>query len=234
MTGTQSETGAQAAHVRRDVPVAFFPALDATGVCRAAFIQRIPGIDVSGDKPAALARLDAVHREVRDSLGLGGWPMLTAQQVHGADIDVIDMPIESDERRRGCDGLICNQRKVVLGVHVADCCAVYLVDPAVPAVGLVHSGKKGTELDIVGRGIQAMVERFASRPSNLVVQLSPCIRPPHYEVDFAAHIREQCRRRGVNQIHDSAACTACNLQAYYSYRLEKGKTGRMLALLALG
>jgi copper oxidase (laccase) domain-containing protein len=37
----------------------------------------------------------------------------------------------------------------------------------------------------------------------------------------------------VKQIHDSGICTACRVDLYYSYRAEKGKTGRMLALLAL-
>ena len=78
-----------------------------------------------------------------------------------------------------------------------------------------------------------MKEQFGSDPGDLVVQLSPCIRPPHYEIDFAAQIRQQCREAGVNQIHDSGVCTACDLNSYYSYRAEKGKTGRMLALLGL-
>ncbi|PYL69986.1 MAG: hypothetical protein DMF22_10430, partial [Verrucomicrobia bacterium] len=63
--------------------------------------------------------------------------------------------------------------------------------------------------------------------------LSPCIRPPHYELDFAAEIVRQCRALGVKEIHDPAVCTACDLDCYYSYRAEKGKTGRMLALLGL-
>jgi copper oxidase (laccase) domain-containing protein len=37
----------------------------------------------------------------------------------------------------------------------------------------------------------------------------------------------------LEEIHDSGVCTACHLNAYYSYRAEKGRTGRMLALLAL-
>jgi copper oxidase (laccase) domain-containing protein len=78
-----------------------------------------------------------------------------------------------------------------------------------------------------------MTTRFASRPSDLVVQLSPCIRPPHYEVDFAAEIVRQCRDLRVTSIHDSGVCTACDLTRYYSYRAEKGRTGRMLAFLAL-
>jgi polyphenol oxidase len=67
----------------------------------------------------------------------------------------------------------------------------------------------------------------------MVAQLSPCIRPPHYEVDFAAQIVDQCRVAGIGQIHDCRTCTACELERYYSYRIEMGKTGRMLALLAL-
>ena len=65
------------------------------------------------------------------------------------------------------------------------------------------------------------------------MQLSPCIRPPHYEVDFAAEIVRGCQERGVENIHDSGACTACDLEQYYSYRVEKGRTGRMLAFLAM-
>jgi copper oxidase (laccase) domain-containing protein len=67
----------------------------------------------------------------------------------------------------------------------------------------------------------------------MIVQLSPCIRPPHYEIDFADQIRQQCRALGVQHIHDSGTCTACDLSRYYSYRAEKGKTGRMLAVLGL-
>ena len=145
----------------------------------------------------------------------------------------VDLPIESDVQFAGCDGIITNQRKVALGIHVADCCAVYIVDPKKPAIGLVHSGKKGTELGVVSNAIAQMKAHFGSNPAELVVQLSPCIRPPHYEVDFAAEIIGQCRAQGVKQIHDSGICTACHLDLYYSYRAEKGKTGRMLALLAL-
>ena len=100
-------------------------------------------------------------------------------------------------------------------------------------MGLVHSGKKGTELGIASKAIQRLRERFGSEPADLIVELSPCIRPPHYEIDFAAKILEQLRAAGVQQIHDSGVCTACDIDRYYSYRAEKGKTGRMLALLGL-
>jgi copper oxidase (laccase) domain-containing protein len=214
-------------------PVEQFPAIDASGVCRHLFTQRITDIDVSHDKAEALRRLEAAHREIRGAIGVGDWPLLTAQQIHGDKVAIIDTPVESDKHFAGCDGFITNQRRIALGIHVADCCAVYLVDPKTPAVGLVHSGRKGTELGVVTNAITHMVESFGSEPTELIVQLSPCIHPPHYEIDFAAEIIEQCRAQGVLEIHHSGVCTACDLHRYYSYRAEKGKTGRMLALIGL-
>jgi len=214
-------------------PVEFFPALTAIDICRHAFIERIPGIDVSHDKAEVLKRLDAVHREARREIGMGDWPLLTAQQIHGDKIAIVDRSIDRDTEFAGCDGIITTQKKLALGIHVADCCGIYIVDPTTPAIGLVHSGKKGTERAIVSKAIEQLRDHFGSDPADLIVQLSPCIRPPHYEIDFATQIIEQCRAAGVTKIHDSGFCTACDIDRYYSYRAEKGKTGRMLALLGL-
>ena len=217
------------------LPFEQFPALSAIKICRHAFTQRIPGIDVSHDKAEVLKRLDAAHRGIRDAIGIGDWPLFIAQQIHGNKIAIVDNCSRGPVGREfpGCDGIITNQRGVVLGVYVADCCAVYVVDPKTPIIGLVHSGRKGTELGVVTKAIHEMLDRFGSDPSKIIVQLGPCIRPPHYEVDFAAEILRQCRELGVTEIHDSGVCTACKLDCYYSYRAEKGKTGRMLALLGL-
>ena len=215
------------------LPFEQFPALSAIEICRHAFTQRIPGIDVSNDKPELLKRLDSAHRAIRKAIGVGDWPLITAQQVHGNKIAVVDTPFKTDKEFPACDGIITNQRGVALGVYVADCCAVYIVDPKTAAIGLVHSGRKGTEFGVVTNALNQMIERFESDPKDMIVQLSPCIRPPHYEVDFAAEIVRQCRALGVKEIHDSRVCTACQLDRYYSYRAEKGKTGRMLTLLGL-
>jgi hypothetical protein len=212
-----------------------FPALSAISICRHVFTRRIPGIDVSHDKAKVLNRLEAAHGEIRNAIGIGDWPVFTAQQIHGNKIAVVDSCSRGPVGREfpSCDGIITNQRRVALGIYVADCCAVYIIDPKTPAIGLVHSGRKGTEVGVVTNALNRMIERFGSNPGGLIVQLSPCIRPPHYEVDFAAEIIRQCRALGVKQIHDSRVCTACDLDRYYSYRAEKGKTGRMLALLGI-
>ncbi len=236
--------------VEKQSPIEQFEALSNVPNCRHIFTRRIPGIEVVHDKTETLRRLEAAHLEIRRGLGVGDWPLLTAQQIHGNKIAVVDevgsarcadsrklsgrrgVPTR-DKHFAGCDGLITTQCGVALGIHVADCCAIYLVDPKTPAIGLVHSGKKGTELAVVTNVISQMSSRFGTKGSDLIVQLSPCIRPPHYEVDFAAKIIEQCRAQGVAQIYDSGVCTACHLDLYYSYRAEKGRTGRMLALLGM-
>jgi polyphenol oxidase len=217
------------------LPFEQFPALRAIGICRHVFTQRIPGVDVSDDKAEVLKRLGSAHREIRSAIGLGDWPLITAQQIHGNKIAIVDGGSRDpmDREFGGCDGIITNQRGVALGVYVADCCAVYIIDSKKPAIGLVHSGRKGTELGVVSNAIREMIDGFGSDPASMIVQLSPCIRPPHYEIDFAAEIVEQCKAQGVLKIHDSGVCTACDLDRYYSYRAEKGKTGRMLALIGL-
>lgn len=222
------------------LPFEQFPALNALEICRHVFAQRIPGIDVSHNKNEVLKRLDAAHHGIRNAIGIGDWPLFTAQQVHGNKIALVDGTVVSavssgvnSHEFPGYDGIITNQRGVALGIYVADCCAVYIVDPKNPAIGLAHSGRKGTELGVVTQTIKKMTEDFGSDPADLIVQLSPCIRSPHYEIDFAAEIIKQCRALGVKQIHDSGICTACDLGRYYSYRAEKGKTGRMLAVLGL-
>ena len=214
------------------LPIETFPALDRVG-CLHGFVGRVPGIELSHDKAAVLENLDKVHRQARQILGLGERKFIMARQVHGNMIAVVDSPANSDHCFEDCDGLVTNQRDVCLGVYVADCCAVYLVDRNARAIGLVHSGKKGTTLGVVRSAIESMRQGFGIESGDLIVQLSPCIRPPHYEIDFAADIVRQCREAGIEEIFDSGVCTACDLEHYYSYRAEKGRTGRMLALLAL-
>jgi polyphenol oxidase len=212
------------------VRIETFPALEKLPV-RHAFIGRVQDLDVKTDRAEAMQRLKMHHQNARVALGLEDLIFVTAEQVHGGEV----VPVDRNAQRflAGADGLVTNDPAVCLGIYVADCCAVYLVDPVSKSIGLVHSGKKGTERQITRTAIQQMQERFGAKPSNLVVQLSPCIRPPHYEIDFASEIKAQCRDAGVTQIEDDGANTGADLQRYYSYRMEQGKTGRMLALLAI-
>ena len=98
---------------------------------------------------------------------------------------------------------------------------------------MLFRSKKGTALNIAGECVREMRETFGSDPTHIVAQLSPCIRPPNYEVDFAAGIYRQLQKAGVQRVHDCFENTGADLGRFYSYRMEKGQTGRMLACLAL-
>ena len=211
-----------------------FPALaQHSDRCRHMFLGRVAGVDVATENRAtALSRLADAHREARRAGGFGERQLATAEQVHGRGLAVV-VEEAAGAPAPGVDGLLTDRPGLVLGIYVADCGPVYLLDPVRRAIGLVHAGKKGTALGIVPAAIAAMGEHFGSRPADLVFQLGPCIRPPHYEVDFAADLLAQARRAGVAQVHDCGRDTAADLGRYYSYRVEKGRTGRMLALLAL-
>lgn len=208
-----------------------FPALSSLPGFAHRFTLRHPEIDVDGERDVVVRRLWEWHRSQAEELGFSEGALCIAEQVHGARVVTVDGP--QAEPFKGCDGMICNRPGLVIGIYVADCCAVYLADVRTGAFGVVHSGKKGSELGIVRNAIEAMQSCFGSDPADIVVQLSPCIRPPAYEVDFAAMIRQQAMEAGVppGQIHDTGECTSSDLQRFYSYRMEKGRTGRMLALL---
>lgn len=208
-----------------------FPALDALPFVRAVFIGRAAGMDVRTDRETALARLAGFHQAARAAAGFRNMPLATAEQVHG---NLIARVGEHDHFPvPGNDGLVTIFPGLCLGIYVADCAAVYLAARNGRGIALVHAGRKGTELGIVPRAITALCDASGSEPHSLVAQISPCIRPPHYETDFAAEITEQARRSGVRAIHDCGTCTASAPDAYYSYRREKGSTGRMLALMAI-
>lgn len=211
------------------VPVQLFPALSETGVVEHGFILRIPGLDVQTERESALQRLEHYHRDQLATIGTRSLKL--AQQIHGNGVARIDAG--SVAKTMEVDGLVTMDPKVVLGIYVADCCAIFLVDPVRRVIGLVHSGKKGTERNIVGAAVRQLRTDFHSEPKDLIAVLSPCIRPPYYEVDFARSIVAQIRAENVTKIHDNGENTGFDLERFYSYRMEKGRTGRMLAYLAL-
>ena len=210
-----------------------FPAVESAAPgLRHACVLRVPGVAVDLPRSEAMAALAPAHADVVNSLGFNASCFFTAEQIHGAGVAVIELG-DAPGERAGVDGLVTDVPGALLGIYTADCCAVFLVDPVRRAIGLVHSGKKGTELGITGIALATLRARYGTDPADVLVQLSPCIRPPLYEVDFAASVRAQAAAAGVPraQIHDSGLCTGADTARFYSYRMEHGRTGRMLSLL---
>jgi copper oxidase (laccase) domain-containing protein len=164
-------------------------------------------------------------------LGFSPTRFTSAEQTHGNGVAIIRET--TGERAPLVDALVTSVRNLPLVIRCADCAAVFIVDRRTPAIALVHSGKKGTQLDIVGNTVATMRQKFGTNPADCTSFISPSIGPCHYETDIWSGIEEQLRQAGVSDIHNSRVCTACHLDRYFSYRAEKGQTGRMFAVLAL-
>jgi YfiH family protein len=201
-------------------------------------LETFPALQLPGLRHAFSTRsagpLDELEAELRATFLAAGFPLIDvveAEQVHGNKAQAVFTPC--GVRVPGVDALTTSVQRLPLIVRVADCGPVYFYDPVKSIIGLAHSGRRGTEANIAARTIACLRETYDSRPEDLIVQLGPCIRPPDYEVDFAAEIGRQVSAEGVRHYHDCGISTAARLDRYYSYRAEKGKTGRMWAVLML-
>ena len=198
----------------------------------ARFITRIHGVPTTTDRVAVIAALTPSHEEVLQQGGIAPKMLRRAQQVHGNKVALVGdigchYPVE------GVDGLICGAKAdCCLGICVADCAAVWIYDAGTGSRALLHSGKQGTQQNIVAEALLKMSKIFGTVPANCIAVISPCIRPPHYEVDIPTAIKAQLLEGGLlaENIVDSELDTAADLDTFYSYRVEKGNTGRMLAL----
>ncbi len=175
--------------------------------------------------------LESIH--LSGELQGEGFPaaMVSAEQVHGAGVAKVGRG-DAGQIIPQADALISSETGISLVVRVADCGPVWLHCAKTGAVGLVHSGRKGTEQGIVPATIRAMKKEFGADPARMLGLLGPCIRPPHYDVNFAGEIARQMKAEGVAEIVDSGLCTASDPERFYSYRREKGQTGRHFAVLA--
>lgn len=113
--------------------------------------------------------------------------MATLRQTHTGVVLIIeagDSPLETPEGKavlRG-DAVMTDVPGLVLGVQVADCVPVLVVDPRRRAVAAFHAGWRGTLKRIVERGVGRMRLRYGSRPEDLVAVVGPSIGACCYSV----------------------------------------------------
>ncbi|MEM6600408.1 MAG: polyphenol oxidase family protein [Verrucomicrobiota bacterium] len=166
------------------------------------------------------------------SYGYEASTLVQAEQIHGNQVKAVDQSYAGTTIHRA-DGLVTQSSDILLVIRTADCGALFIFDPEHRAVGLAHSGKKGTQLNIAETVVTAMSRTYQSDPQKLIAALSPCIRPPHYETDFAHMIASQVYASGIRHFTDCGENTATDLNRFYSYRSEKGKTGRHYAFIGI-
>lgn len=210
-----------------------FPVLSALPGLVHGFTLRSPEIDVVTEREEALARLRPFYDEQLALAGIAREHLATGEQRHGGVVAGIDGAEPGTFHLAGTDGLHTATPGQFLGVYAADCAAILIADPVRRACAAVHSGAVGSVIGIAPAAIRAMEEKYGSVPADLIVQVAPCIRPPVYEMDFAATIVSDCVEAGVPaaQVVDCGTCTTSDPSRYYSYRMEKGKTGRHFAFI---
>ena len=203
---------------------------------RAGWVERYPDIPITGDRAEAMNQLRPHHEAAVHHFAPAAKEWWRAEQIHSADVATVPgapkiLAPDGLSVVPSVDGLITCESGLLLAIYVADCGAIWLADRKTGAIGLLHSGKKGTEGNILEKAVQAMGRDFGTRAEDVVAVLSPCIRPPHYEVNFAGEIARQAEKAGVGEFLDCGLDTAADLARFYSYRQELGKTGRMMAMI---
>ena len=203
---------------------------------RAGWVERVPDLPITGDRDEAMRQLRPRHQTAVLKFAGPTARWWRAEQVHGNAVAIVPgapeitapdgLPVVP-----GVDGLLTAEPGIVLAIYVADCGAIWLADRKTGAIGLLHSGKKGTETNIFRAALARMAEHFGTRPEDVTAVLGPCIRPPDYDTPFAAEIGNQASAAGVGNFIDCGLNTASDLARFYSYRKELGKTGRMMALI---
>ena len=180
---------------------------------------------------------------------------ITLRQIHSAQ--VCNAHPLTDRQCEG-DALVTDDIGRRIGVRTADCVPILLLDSRRRAVSAVHAGWRGTVAGIVAHAIEKMQLDFASQPADIFAAFGPCIRECCYEVgpevavrfsklfpewppvtgkrhlDLAEANRRHLSAAGVpaSQIFDSALCTVCRPEHFFSYRREPQNPGRMLSSIA--
>jgi hypothetical protein len=215
------------------------------------FTSRAISVSRSPEDPAVAA--------IAASLGVTPRAVVQAHQVHGSGVLVVRYGSASSEALEG-DVLVSGDAERAIGVRVADCAAILIGDRTRKAVAAVHAGWRGTAARAATVAVEALRREFRCDPSDLVAAIGPHIRACCYEVgaatrdaftaeavarwfspgkgdrlqlDLAAANRHQLETAGIpaDQVHDSGLCTACHGAAFFSYRKERDRAGRLIGVI---
>ncbi|MEJ2208419.1 MAG: peptidoglycan editing factor PgeF [Anaerolineae bacterium] len=227
------------------------------GVSQDPFATLNVGASVGDDGQAVAEN----HRRIYATLGLDRGQVVTARQVHGNRVALVDGR-QAGSVVPNTDGLVTATPGLGLLLRFADCQPVLLYDPEHHALALAHAGWRGVAQGIVRRAVEAMQDAFGSRPAALLAGLGPAIGPCHYAVghevaaamgyvlpdwqaamelegedhwrlDLSAANAQLLAAAGVTHIEQAGMCTACHNDEFFSHRAEGGRTGRFAVVACL-
>ena len=172
-----------------------FPGLSGTGAVRHLFSTRLGGVSggiyasmnlsyTRGDEKAAV---DENYRRIAACMACGVEDMVCSDQTHTDNIRVVTVNdrgkgVTRPKDYKDVDGLITRERGVVLCTFFADCVPLFFVDPVKKAIGLAHSGWRGTVRKIGKKTVEAMENAFGTNPRDVYAAIGPSICQDCYEV----------------------------------------------------
>lgn len=112
----------------------------------------------------------------------GGYDLATVWQVHGDDIKQIDKEHDAASSNEKYDGMISQERGLLLGVKTADCVPVLIGDPRTGAFAAVHAGWRGTVRSIAAKAVNRLTDIYGADASELIAAVGPAAGCSNYEV----------------------------------------------------
>lgn len=179
----------------KKLPYLAFPALEGTGFVKHAFTTRAGGVSegVCATLNLSFSRGDSEEavrenfRRLAEELGTEENCFVFTDQTHTTNVRVVT---EADAGKgltrpkdyHDVDGLVTDVPGIVLSVFTADCVPVFLADPVRRAIGLVHSGWRGTAGRIAEKAIRLMSGHYGTDPADLICAVAPSICQECYEI----------------------------------------------------
>ena len=171
------------------VPYLAYPLLEKTGVVRHGFSTRLGGVSTGhcatmnisttrGDDPAAV---EENRRRIAKAIGVRAEDMTYTNQTHTTNVAVVEAK-DRGKRFMETDGMVTNVPGICLVTFYADCVPLFFVDPVHRAIGLSHSGWRGTVGKMGKVTIERMREEYGTDPAQVVAAVGPSICQDCYEV----------------------------------------------------
>ena len=175
--------------VVNDVPFLAYPLLENTGIVHHGFSTRLGGVSTGncatmnisttrGDDPEAIAEN---KRRIAGAIGVLPEDMTFTHQTHTTNVAVVRKK-NRGTRFSETDGMVTNETGICLVTFYADCVPLYFVDPVKHAIGMCHSGWRGTVGKIGKVTVQKMAEEYGCNPDDMVAAIGPSICQDCYEV----------------------------------------------------
>lgn len=147
------------------------------------------------------------HRRFAKAVGYPVENVVLSNQVHETKILRVDEKdcgkgVVRESDIIGIDGLITNDKKVVLMTFFADCVPLFFYDPVKKAIGASHSGWRGSVKRIGEKTVRRMEEEFGSNPKDILAVIGPSICKDCYEVseDVAAAFQKEFKEEQWQEI----------------------------------